>query len=77
MLTMAQKCLIEVNNHIDKVGGLEYANEWKVIDYPSSDWSLDEEATQEADPTDTGNVAIFDDGSKIVWNDETCIWGLG
>jgi hypothetical protein len=37
----------------------------------------DREATAEADPSDTNEIAIFDDGSQIWWNHALQCWEAG
>ena len=48
-------------------------NEWEVI----SHFDLDDDAIEVADPSGMSDVAVFTDGSRVVWDETKKEWREG
>ncbi len=69
-MTMAQKCLKAIRQYLAEGCG----NEWQDVIVGDTQWPLDEEATEEADPSGMSDIAIFEDGSRLVWSETGKEW---
>jgi hypothetical protein len=64
--TMAQRCLAAL-------AAYDGENEWSEV-ILSSGWPLDEKATGEADPSYMSDIAVFSDGSRLMWDEPLKEW---
>jgi hypothetical protein len=78
-MTQANRALETLTPYLDRMGTEALrANRTQVwLEVISSAEGYDREATAEADPSDTNEVAVFADGSRLWWNHELKCWEAG
>jgi hypothetical protein len=75
-MTQAEQALVDIKSYLGKITAEDaYANRirvWQeVIQFAKG---YDEEATAEADPSHTNQVAAFTDSSRLWWNHSLSQW---
>lgn len=78
-MTQAIQALATIQPYLDNMSDEEVrANRTKVwLEVISQTEGYDREATAEADPSETNEVAVFTDGSRLWWNHELKQWEAG
>ena len=76
--TYAQKCLDQINEYYadEKEVADRYRrnadNVWNDVIFSSEGFNND--ATEKADPGYQSTIAVFIDGSELIWNEQTHEW---